>query len=124
MLSTTQYAKRAAGETMTSRKAALGELETLVILAVLRLEDQASVRRIREEIGERGGRRLSRGATYATVSRLERKGLLTLHVKQAVSGGRADHRFEVTSQGLETLRTAQAHFDCMRAGLESILDAP
>lgn len=109
---------------MTSRKAALGELETLIMLAVLRLEDEASVRRIREEIGQRGGRRLSRGATYATVSRLERKGFLTLHVEQVASGGRADHRFEVTSQGLETLRTAQAHLDRMRAGLESILDTP
>jgi DNA-binding PadR family transcriptional regulator len=108
---------------MTSRKAALGELETLVMLAVLRLGNEASVRRIRDEIGARAGRRLSRGATYATVSRLGRKGLLTLHVEQAVSGGRADHRFEVTSEGLETLRTAQAYLDRMRAGLESILDA-
>lgn len=107
---------------MTSRKAALGELETLIMLAVLRLEGRASARLIREEIGERGGRRLSRGATYATVSRLQRKGFLALHANEAASADRAEHRFEVTNEGLETLRTAQAHLDRMRAGLESILD--
>lgn len=109
---------------MTHRKAALGELETLILLAVLRLDGEASVRRIREEIGECGGRSLSRGATYATVSRLERKGFLSLHVDHAGSGGRADHRFEVTKEGLQTLRVAQAHLDRMRAGLESILEVP
>ena len=109
---------------MTSRKAALGELETLIMLAVLRLEDKASVRRIREEIGKRGGRRLSRGATYATVSRLQRKGFLALHATRAASADRAEHRFEVTSEGLETLRIAQRHLNRMRVGLESILDAP
>ena len=41
---------------MTSRKASLGELETLMLLAVLRLEGDASARRIRHEVGTRGGR--------------------------------------------------------------------
>jgi PadR family transcriptional regulator, regulatory protein PadR len=106
---------------VTSRKAGLGELESLIMLAVLRLEDDASVGRIREEVAKRGGRALSRGATYATVGRLERKGLLSLSIKDPGAGGRPMHHFSVTKRGLETLRTAQQHLIRMRAGLESIL---
>jgi DNA-binding PadR family transcriptional regulator len=109
---------------VTSRKADLGELETLIMLAVLRLKGDATVRRIRAEVGRRGGRELSRGATYATVNRLERKGFLSLRVDETDAGGRARHRFEVAPEGLEALRTAQRRLDRMRAGLESILDGP
>jgi DNA-binding PadR family transcriptional regulator len=108
---------------MTSRRADLGELETLVMLAVLRLRHDASAPRIREEIAEGGGRKLSRGAMYATLSRLERKGLLDLSVRQPSEGGRARHHFELSREGLATLRTAQRHLSRMRAGLESILEA-
>lgn len=108
---------------VTARKADLGELETLIMLAVLRLEGEASGRRIQEEVARRGGRQLSRGATYATVSRLERKGFLALSIKEPSGGGRAKHYFEVTEDGLGTLRTAQRYVIRMRAGLESILDA-
>ena len=61
------------------KKAAVGELEQLVLLAVLRLRDNAYTVAIREEIAGRAGRRLSRGAVYATLERLERKGLLSSH---------------------------------------------
>ena len=91
------------------------------MLAVLRLEDEASVGRIREEVAERGGRSLSRGATYATVGRLERKGFLRLTIKDPGAGGRPTHHFTITKTGLDTLRTAQQHQVRMRAGLESIL---
>jgi PadR family transcriptional regulator, regulatory protein PadR len=106
---------------VTGRKADLGELESLIMLAVLRLEGEASVGRIREEIAERGGRALSRGATYATVARLERKGLLSLTIEEGGAGGRPVHHCRVTKRGLETLRTAQQHLVRMRAGLEAIL---
>jgi DNA-binding PadR family transcriptional regulator len=91
------------------------------MLAVLRLDGDASVGRIREEVAERGGRPLSRGATYATVGRLERKGFLALRIEGRAEGGRPVHRFTVTKRGLGTLRTAQQHLVRMRAGLESIL---
>ena len=106
---------------MTSRKADLGELESLIMLAVLRLEGDASVARVREEVAKRGGRQLSRGATYATVARLQRKGFLSLSLEDSAAGGRPMHHFSVTKRGLETLRTAQQHLIRMRAGLESIL---
>lgn len=109
---------------MTTRKATLGELETLMMLAVLQLGAGASVRAVRLEMAERGGRELSRGATYATLTRLERKGYLAVHRNDAPDGGRAAHRFGLTDEGLEALRTAQRTLARMRDGLESILDAP
>ncbi len=109
---------------MTTRKATLGELETLMLLAVLRLEDRGSVRSVRVEMAERGGRELSRGATYATLTRLERKGYLRVHRDESQDGGRATHRFGLTDEGLEALRSAQRTLARMRDGLESILDAP
>jgi DNA-binding PadR family transcriptional regulator len=108
---------------MTTRKADLGELETLVMLAVLRLGRDATVQRIREEVGARGGRRLSRGATYTTLSRMEGKGLLKLGVREPAQGGRAVNHFELTDEGLATLRTAQRRLSRMRDGLESILES-
>lgn len=107
---------------MTTRKATLGELETLMLLAVLRLGESASVRRIRAEVADRGGRDLSRGATYATLGRLERKGFLEVRSEEPDSGGRAEHRFTVSELGLETLRVSQQFLTRMRAGLESVLD--
>ena len=111
---------------MTTRKAGLGELETLVMLAVLRVDNEASVRRIRQEVATRGGRELSRGAMYATISRLEGKGFLRRSVVEpsANRGGRAEHRFAITKHGLATLRTALRHLNRMRTGLDTILDVP
>lgn len=106
---------------MTGRKAELGELETLVMLAVLRFREGASVPTIREEVADRAGRELSRGATYATVSRLERKGFLERpETGESVHGSRA-HLFAVTDAGLETLRDAHARLSRMQSGLEDVL---
>lgn len=109
---------------MPGRKADLGELETLVMLAVLRLGADASARTIRDEVGTTGGREISRGALYATVTRMERKGLLDVSVREPSTGGRSTQHFEVTDDGLSALRTAQQTLDRMREGLEAILDTP
>lgn len=109
---------------MTARKALLGELESLVLWAVVRLMPEASSARIRSEVAERGGRELSRGAMYATLSRLERKGFLEVGTPEPVAGQRARHHFTLTDEGLTALRTAHQNLARMRAGLESIVEAP
>ena len=109
---------------MTTRRAELGELETLVLLAVLRLGAAATGMAIRDEVATRGGRQLSRGATYATLSRLGRKGFLEpLRRPETATSGRATNHFQVTEEGLAVLRTAQRNLLRMRSGLEAILDA-
>ena len=55
----------------------LGEFEHIVLLAILRLGDNAYGVTIRNEIQERTGREPAPGALYTTLDRLEDKGLLT-----------------------------------------------
>ena len=82
---------------LTQRKAPLGELESFVLLAVLRLADGATAKGIRDEIATRGGREITRGAMYATLSRLERKGFLAVTTGDESSGGRGKHHFSLTA---------------------------
>src|SRR5215813_7333786 len=89
----------------------LGEFEHIVLLALLRLEDQAYGVTVRREIELRTKREVSLGAVYATLDRLERKG----HVKSQLGdptperGGRSKRFFRVTAKGLAAVdRTRQA----------------
>ncbi|HMI52690.1 MAG TPA: hypothetical protein VK525_14325 [Candidatus Saccharimonadales bacterium] len=54
----------------------LGEFEYLPITAAAGLRDAAYGAAIREEIAETTGRKCAIGACYATIERLELKGLL------------------------------------------------
>ena len=55
----------------------LGVLEEQIILAVLRTDEEAYGMQVRREIERLTGRDLAIGAVYATLDRLEAKGLLT-----------------------------------------------
>ena len=54
----------------------LGELEQIVLLAVLRLGDEAYAVPILEQIEAQTGRKIARGALYTALERLETKGCL------------------------------------------------
>lgn len=101
----------------------IGELETLILLAVLRLGDGAYGVSVKDEIGERTGRKLTRGAVYSALRRLEAKGLLqgTLGEPTPERGGRAKRFLEVTDAGLDAVRGATRDLDRMRAGLDEVL---
>lgn len=105
--------------------AALGELETLILMAVLRLGETYGVP-IRDEIEARTGRRLSRGAVYTALSRLERKGLLdsTVGDPTPVRGGKSKRFYSVSEAGLESLRESMRAVALMRAGLDAQLGDP
>lgn len=100
-----------------------GELEQIVLLAVLQLGTEAWPVAIREEIQRRTGRGVARGALYTGLERLEAKGLLRSRPgpRRADRAGRARRYFEVTPVGLEALRRAQSALREMRRGLESLL---
>ncbi len=55
---------------------ALGEFEQLILLAVLRLGDDAYGMTIRQEVEQGTGRDVSAGAVYTTLGRLENRGLV------------------------------------------------
>lgn len=101
----------------------LGELEQLVMLAVLRLGETAYGVPILEEIERQTGRALSRAAIYITLARLERKGYLSSSLADPTPerGGRAKRYFEVRSSGLDLLRDSRKGLLNMWRGLEAML---
>jgi PadR family transcriptional regulator PadR len=103
--------------------APLGEFETVVLLAVLHLDRQASGSAIRTEIASRSGRAVPRGSVYVTLDRLEDKGLLSSRLADATAarGGRPRRFFRVTAAGVEAVRESVGILARMQRGLEPLL---
>ena len=102
-----------------SRGALLGSLEHIVLLAVVRLGDDAYGMTVRREIETRTGRGLSIGAVYATLERLEEKGYLSSFVGEPTRerGGRAKRHFRIEVKGQEALRASQEAIRKMSVGV-------
>lgn len=100
----------------------LGEFEVLMLLAVLRLGDNAAPAAMRAEIERRAERPVQRGAIYVTLDRLEAKGLLTARVELTEGSGRARRLYRVSGRGMRALRRALAAVERMRVGLEPLID--
>ena len=96
----------------------LGEVEQLVLLAVMRLRDDAYAVPIRALIEREAGVRLSRGSIYVTLERLERKGYVTSWFSDphAVRGGKARRHFELKPPGLVAVRASKRAVDRLAAG--------
>lgn len=96
----------------------LGEVEQLVLLAVLRLANEGYAVSIRELIREEAGIALSRGTIYVTLERLERKGYVTSWFSdpQAVRGGKARRIFRLKAAGLAAVRASKRAVDRLSAG--------
>ena len=84
----------------------LGEFELLVMLTVIRLGDSAYGVPISREIELRTGRDVAFGTVYATLERLQQKGLVRSELGDPTPerGGRAKRYFQVTAAGLRTVR--------------------
>ena len=89
--------------------AVLGGFELIVLLALLRLGDEAYGVPISNEIEASGARNVSIGSIYITLNRLEEKGLVssTLGEPTAARGGRAKTYFRLTARGLREVRHAR-----------------
>ena len=96
----------------------LGEVEQLVLLATLRLGEEAYAVPIRALIKEEAGVDLSRGTVYVTLERLERKGYVTSWFSdpQAVRGGKARRLFRLKPPGLAAIRAAKRAMDRLATG--------
>ncbi len=92
-----------------SRGAYLGEFELMVLLAVIRLGEEAYGVPISHEIEKRSGHEAALGSVYAALERLEEKGIVTSRLGEstAVRGGRAKRYFRVTEQGMRGVRETQ-----------------
>lgn len=97
----------------------LGSLEYLVLLALVRLGPDAYGMTVRREIEIRTGRNLSIGAVYATLDRLEAKGLVRSRLGEPTSarGGRAKRHFRIEAAGERTLKASEDAIRRMSAGL-------
>lgn len=104
----------------------LGELEQLVLLAILQLGDGAFGGAIVELLAERADRNLARGAVYTTLERLETKRMLRSRLADASAerGGRPRRYVALTSQGLAALRRSRRALAALSRGLESRLGEP
>jgi DNA-binding PadR family transcriptional regulator len=98
----------------------LGEFEQIVLLAVLRLGDEAYGVPIRQEIETRTRRAVTVGALYRTLDRLEAKGFVTSWFGEptAARGGRSRRYFKLKPAGLCTLRASRDVMAAMWDGLE------
>lgn len=101
----------------------LGEFELLVMLAVLQAAEEPYAVSIRREIEERTGRGVSRGAVYATLDRLERKGLLSSWMSEPTPerGGKARRFYRAEAAGIEAVRTSRETMRAMWRGLDEVL---
>jgi DNA-binding PadR family transcriptional regulator len=84
----------------------LGEFELMVLLTILHLGDEAYGVPLSRELAARRGRDVAVGSVYATLDRLEIKGLITSTLGESTPerGGRAKRYFRVTGQGLRSVR--------------------
>ena len=97
----------------------LGEFEQIVLLAVVRLGDDAYGVPVRREIETRTGRSLTVGALYRTLDRLESKGYLKSWFSDPTPerGGRSKRYFKVEPAALPALRESRVALDAMWEGL-------
>src|ERR1035437_8292602 len=98
----------------------LGEFEQVVLLAILRLGDNAYGVTIRSEIAACTRRETAPGALYTTVDRMEEKGVVRSWLGEATPqrGGRAKRYFALTKAGLAAVVSAQRAYQSLLNGLD------
>ena len=106
--------------------APIGEFEQLVLLAILRLGEVAYGVTIAGELEGRAGRRVSRGALYTTLDRLETKGLVRWKINAGTRerAGLPRRTYGVTARGLTMLRASRQVLQRMWSGLDDLLKEP
>jgi DNA-binding PadR family transcriptional regulator len=100
----------------------LGEFELMVVLALIRLGEDAYGVPISREIEKRTGREVAIGSVYAALERLEEKGLVASRLGDptAARGGRAKRYFRITSNGLNEARETQRTLVSLWQGLPEL----
>jgi DNA-binding PadR family transcriptional regulator len=104
----------------------LGELEQLILLAILRLGPDAYGLSIVRQLEAQAGRRLSRSAVYTSLDRLETKGLVRWKLEPGGPERQALPKrvYAVMPRGIAALRSSQRILRRMWRGLEPILKEP
>ena len=97
----------------------LGEMELMVLLAVVRLSDNAYGVPISKELLVLAGREVALGSIYAALDRLEQKGFVSSSLGDPTPerGGRAKRYFRVTNAGVRALKMTRSALTNLWSGL-------
>jgi DNA-binding PadR family transcriptional regulator len=102
----------------------LGEFEQLVLLALLRLGDEATGAAIRQVVEDGTGRTVWIGAVHTTLDRAIGKGLVRAEtVPLAAAGGRARKVYALEPSGRDAVKHAYATWVRMTRGLKPKLES-
>ena len=101
-------------------KRALGEFEQLVLLAILRVGEDAYAVPIIREIEAQAGRKASHAAVHVALRRLEEKGLVASQLGEATPerGGRGKRYYQVLPEAERQLKESREALLKMWDGLE------
>jgi PadR family transcriptional regulator, regulatory protein PadR len=100
-------------------RAHLTDLELMILLAVMRIGDEAYGVTITREIEATAGRGLAVAVVYATLDRLEDRGFVSSAVGDPTPerGGRAKRFFRVTAKGVRQARDTQRALSALWDGV-------
>ena len=100
----------------------LTDFELMILLAILRVGQEAYGLPIGQEIETATKRPVTRASIYTALDRLERMGLVTSSMGDPIPerGGRAKRFFTVTASGLHAVKEAQRAFATMWRGLPQL----
>lgn len=102
----------------------LGEFEQLVLLAILRLGENASGSAIREAVQHGSQRTVWIGAIYTTLQRMADKGLVSSTVAESQSPGQRKRKiFALQPEGQAAIRQAYGTWERMTRGLKPKLES-
>ncbi len=102
----------------------LGELEQVVLFAMVRLGGETHVAPVVAEIEERTGRRVSPGALYTVLDRLETKGYVDSWIGDSIPerGGRRRKVYRILPAGARELRAWYGGIRDIASGVLTRLD--
>jgi DNA-binding PadR family transcriptional regulator len=100
----------------------LSNFELMVMLAIIRIGDDAYGVSISNEIEETTGGEVLLGSVYDALTRLEDKGLISSALGEATAerGGRAKRHFRATSKGIRLVQETQQSLMKLWKGLPQL----
>jgi PadR family transcriptional regulator PadR len=100
----------------------LTDFEIMILLAIIRIGDEAYGVPIEREIETTTGRAVQLPAIYAALDRLERQGLVESRLGEATAqrGGRAKKYFSLTPAGMGSVRDTRKALTALWARLPQV----
>ena len=100
----------------------LGNFDLMLLLALLRLGEDAYGVTIAQELEEQTGREVVVASVYATLERLQERGLVTSSLSDPTPerGGRAKRYFRITGAGIREVRDARRSLMNLWKGLPEL----